>query len=67
MRKFNKKQSVPGMKGYTKKAVIAVQMDEDFEVDEKEGKGKPGDYLVKIQGELYVSEKAIFESVYDLS
>lgn len=68
MKKFKKKDLVVGMKSYTKKVVTAMQMDEDFEVEDRTetvNKGKAGDYLVNTGGELWVSEKAMFESFYE--
>jgi hypothetical protein len=49
--------------------VQAFQVDEPFEVESMEGtmKGKAGDYLMKgVQGELYICDKTVFESSYDV-
>lgn len=49
--------------------ILAVQMQEPFEVDTIEGlhSGKPGDWLAMgVEGELYPIDREVFEKSYEL-
>ena len=64
-------QNLRGAKRYIKKPIPiqAVSISQTFWVASLEGnhQGKAGDYLIRgVMGELYICDKAIFESSYEL-